>query len=105
MADLLLFGCLADARRARPRCSRLFNAHLDKYLSESDVKSRFHFGRDSINCVVALQDAMFSVIIVNSREVKFGFLFLFSTLFPVSSSESMFTQIQKISSFTPFTVL
>jgi len=28
MADLLLFGCLADARRARPRRFRCFNAHL-----------------------------------------------------------------------------
>ena len=49
MADLLLFGRLADARRARPRRFRLFNAHLDEYLSKSDVKSRFRFGRDSIN--------------------------------------------------------
>ena len=49
MADLLLFGRLADARRARPRPFRLFNAHLDEYLSESDAKSRFHFGRDSID--------------------------------------------------------
>ena len=48
MADLLLFGCLADARRARPRRFRLFNTHLDEYLSENDVKSRFRFGRDSI---------------------------------------------------------
>ena len=49
MADLLLFGRLADAIRARPRRFRLFNAHLDEYLSESDVKSRFRFCRDSIN--------------------------------------------------------
>ena len=27
--DLLLFGRLANAGRARPRCFRLFNAHLD----------------------------------------------------------------------------
>ena len=45
MADMLLFG----ARRARPRRFSLFNAHLDEYLSEKDVKSRFRFGRDSIN--------------------------------------------------------
>ena len=25
------------------------NAHLDEYLSENDVKSRFRFGRDSVN--------------------------------------------------------
>ena len=49
MAYLLLFGRLADARRARPRRFRLFNAHLDEYLSEKEVKSRFRFGRDSIN--------------------------------------------------------
>ena len=49
MADLLLFGRLADARRARSRAFRLFNTHLDDYLSESDAKSRFRFGRDSIN--------------------------------------------------------
>ena len=47
----MLYGRLADARGARPRCFRLFNAHLDKYLSENDVKSRFRFGRDSINYV------------------------------------------------------
>ena len=45
MVDPLLFGRLAYARRARPRRFRLFNAHLDEYLSENDVKSRFHFGR------------------------------------------------------------
>ena len=54
MADLLLFGRLADARRARPRRFRLFNAHLDEYLSENDVKSRFRFGRDSINYLADL---------------------------------------------------
>ena len=48
MADML-FGHIADARRARPRRFRLFSAHLDEYLSEKDVKSRFRFGRDSIN--------------------------------------------------------
>ena len=53
MADLLLFGRLADARLARPRRFRLFNAHLDEYLSENDVKSRFHFGRDSITDYLA----------------------------------------------------
>ena len=30
MADMLLFGRLANARRARPRRFRLFNAHLEK---------------------------------------------------------------------------
>ena len=50
MADLLLFGCHADVRRTRP----LFNAHLDEYLSENDVKSRFRFGRDSINYLADL---------------------------------------------------
>ena len=49
MADLLLFGRLADARRATPRRFRLFNAHLDKYFRENDVRSRFRFGRDSTN--------------------------------------------------------
>ena len=41
-----------SARRARPRRFRLFNARLDDYLSENDVKSRFRFGRDSINYLV-----------------------------------------------------
>ena len=54
MADLLLFGRLADARRARPRRFRLCNAHLDEYLSENDDKSRFRFGRDSINYLADL---------------------------------------------------
>ena len=49
MVDPLLFGRLADARRARPQHFRRFNAYLDEYLSENDVKSRFRFGRDSIN--------------------------------------------------------
>ena len=54
MADMLLFGRLAGARRARPWRFRLFNARLDDYLSENDVKSRFCFGRDSINYLVDL---------------------------------------------------
>ena len=54
MAHMLLFGHLADARRTRPRRFRLFNARLDDYLSENDVKSRFRFGRDSINYLVDL---------------------------------------------------
>jgi len=54
MADLLLFGRLADVRRTRPRRFRLFNAYLDKYLSENDVKSRFRFDRDSINYLADL---------------------------------------------------
>ena len=54
MADLLLFGRLADARRARPRRFRLCNALLDEYLSENDVKSRFRFSRDSINYLADL---------------------------------------------------
>ena len=54
MADLLLFGLLADARRARPRRFRLFNVNLDRYLSENDVKSRFLFGSDSINYLADL---------------------------------------------------
>ena len=54
MVDPLLFGRLADARRARPRRFRLFSAHLDQYLSENDVKSRFRFGRECINHVADL---------------------------------------------------
>ena len=54
MTDLSLFGRLADARRARPRRYKLFNAHIDEYLSENDVKSRFLFGRDSINYLADL---------------------------------------------------
>ena len=54
MIGLLLFGHLADARRARPRCLRLFNAHLDEYLSKNDFKSRFRFGRDFINYLADL---------------------------------------------------
>ena len=55
MADILLFGRLANARQARPRRFRLFNAHLDEYfISERDVKSRFRFGRDSINYLADL---------------------------------------------------
>ena len=54
MADLLLFGRVAHARRARPRRFRLFNAHLDEYLSENNVKSKFHFGRDSIKYLADL---------------------------------------------------
>ena len=36
------------------RAFRLFHAHLDEYLSENDVKSRFRFGRDSINYLADL---------------------------------------------------
>ena len=54
MVDPLLFGRLGHARCARPRRFRLFNAHLDEYLRENDVKSRFHFGRDSINYLADL---------------------------------------------------
>ena len=54
MIDPLLFGRLADARRARPRRFRIFNAHLDQYLSENDIKSRFRFGRDCVNYVADL---------------------------------------------------
>ena len=42
------------AWRATPRRFRLFNAHLDEYLSENYVKSRFCFGRDSINYLADL---------------------------------------------------
>ena len=37
-------------------CFRLFNAHLHlkEDLSENDVKSRFRFGRDSINYLADL---------------------------------------------------
>ena len=42
------------ASRARPRRFRLFNAHLDEYLSENYVKSRFRFGGDSINYLADL---------------------------------------------------
>ena len=62
MADPLLFGRLApghaDARRARPRRFRLFNAHLEQYLSEHDVKSRFRFGRECINHVADFHGQM-----------------------------------------------
>ena len=54
MSDLLLFGFLADARRTRPRRFRLFNACLDEHLSENNVKSRFRFGRVSINYLADL---------------------------------------------------
>ena len=54
MVDPLLFGRLADARRARPRRFRLFNAYLDQYLSENDVKSRFRLSRDCINYLADL---------------------------------------------------
>ena len=54
MVHPLLFGRLADARRARPRRFRLFKAHLDQYLSENDVKSRFRFVRDCINYLADL---------------------------------------------------
>ena len=40
MVDPLQFGRLTDAIRARPRRFRFFNAHLEEYLSENDVKSR-----------------------------------------------------------------
>ena len=42
------------AWRARPRHFRLFNVHLDEYLSVNDVKSRVRFGRDSINFLADL---------------------------------------------------
>ena len=54
MVDPLLFGGLADARRARPRRFRLFNAHLDEYLSKNDIKSRFCFGIDCLNYLADL---------------------------------------------------
>ena len=54
MFDRLQFGRLTNARRARPRRFRLLNAHLEEYLSENDVKSRFRFGRDSINYLADL---------------------------------------------------
>ena len=54
MVDPLQFGRLTDAIRARPRRFRFFNAHLEEYLSENDVKSRFCFGRDSINYLADL---------------------------------------------------
>ena len=43
MAYLLLCGRLPDARGARPRRFRLFNAHLDEYLSKNDVKIPFWY--------------------------------------------------------------
>ena len=46
-------------------------------------------------CKMPLFATTFSVIIVNSLVIKLGFLFLFSPLFPVFSSGSMFTQIRK----------
>ena len=47
-------------------------------------------------CKMPLLASTFSVIIVNSRVVKFGFLFLFSALFPVCSPESMFSRLIEI---------
>ena len=49
MADLLLFGRLADARRARPRPFKLFNAHLDEILRRDRRQVKIPFGRDPIN--------------------------------------------------------
>lgn len=46
-------------------------------------------------CKMPLFASTFSAIIVNSLVVKLGFLFLFSPLFPVFSSRSMFTQLRK----------
>ena len=63
MTDLLLFGRLSDARHARPRRFRPFNAHLVRspwapdlveYLSENDIKSRFRFGIYFINYLADL---------------------------------------------------
>ena len=54
MANLLLFCRLANARSARPRRFRLFNAHVDVCLDENDVQSRFRFGRDPINYLAYL---------------------------------------------------
>ena len=45
MADLLLFGRLADARRVD---------ELDEYLSKNGVKSRVRFDRESINYLADL---------------------------------------------------
>ena len=67
MADLLLLGRLADAIHARPRRFRLFNAHLDEYLSESDVKSRLRFGRDSINYLADLLSDVLASNTVRNR--------------------------------------
>ena len=53
---------------------RLFNAHLDEYLSQNDVKSRFRFGRDCINYLADLFSDDF-----NSEKHRF----------PVCSSKSM----------------
>ena len=53
---------------------RLFNAHLDEYLSENDVKSRFRFGRDCINYLADLFSDDF-----NSEKHRF----------PLCSSKSM----------------
>ena len=69
MSDMLLFGLLADARRARPRRFKLFNAHLDEYLSENNVKSRFRFGRDSISY---LADLLYDDL---AREAAFQYAF------------------------------
>ena len=38
--------CVGNNVSLFARAFRLFNAHLDEYLSENDVKSRFRFGRD-----------------------------------------------------------
>ena len=40
--------------KTRRRRFRLFSVHLDEYLSENDVKSRFSFGRDSPNYLTDL---------------------------------------------------
>ena len=49
MIDPLLFVRLGDARRARPRRFRLFNAHLDQY---------FRFGRDDLAKNIAFRYAL-----------------------------------------------
>ena len=50
LVDLnMLRACTEDKFSAFARSFRLFNARLDDYISEKEVKSRFCFGRDSIN--------------------------------------------------------
>ena len=87
------------------------DSYLQRQISQSDCKISSNCGKKmafhvsvlvllvtlSVNllCKMPLSASTFSVINVNSRVVKLGFLFLFSAQFPVCSSESMFTQMQK----------
>ena len=91
MTYLLLFGRLANAGRARPRRLRLFNAHLDKYLSENDVKSRSRFGRDSINYLLCNGFPYFSFGFISHvvGRLALQYAFIASTFSVIISREFM----------------